>query len=105
MDFWRNPRLINDFLENVASLSSFIKEPNFLVLGILSNIKNDFDISYDKSGLLQTAFILSYMVFAPLFGYLGDRYNRKIIMSGGVFLWCLTTFIGSYMKVSVSSFT
>ncbi|XP_033208580.1 protein spinster [Belonocnema kinseyi] len=38
------------------------------------------------------------MIFAPLFGYLGDRYNRKIIMSFGVFLWCLTTFIGSYMK-------
>jgi len=52
------------------------------------------------SGLLQTAFILSYMIFAPLFGYLGDRYSRKLIMSGGVFLWCLTTFIGSYMKVS-----
>ncbi|CAL7947517.1 unnamed protein product [Xylocopa violacea] len=38
------------------------------------------------------------MMFAPLFGYLGDRYNRKIIMSSGVFLWCLTTFVGSYMK-------
>lgn len=67
---------------------------------MLKQIKDDFDIGYDKSGLLQTAFILSYMVFAPLFGYLGDRYNRKFIMSGGVFLWCLTTFIGSYMKVS-----
>lgn len=70
----------------------------FTVAGILSDIKHDFDIGNDKSGLLQTAFILSYMVFAPLFGYLGDRYNRKIIMSSGVFLWCLTTFIGSYMK-------
>ncbi|KOX71382.1 Protein spinster [Melipona quadrifasciata] len=39
-----------------------------------------------------------YMVFAPIFGYLGDRYNRKVIMSSGVFLWCLTTFVGSYMK-------
>jgi len=68
--------------------------------GLLTYIKHDFDIGNDKSGLLQTVFILSYMVFAPLFGYLGDRYNRKFIMSGGVFLWCLTTFIGSYMKVS-----
>ncbi|XP_011346971.1 protein spinster isoform X2 [Ooceraea biroi] len=70
----------------------------FTIAGILSEIKRDFDIGNDKSGLLQTAFILSYMVFAPLFGYLGDRYNRKLIMSSGVFLWCLTTFIGSYMK-------
>ena len=52
-----------------------------------------------QSGLLQTAFIISYMVFAPVFGYLGDRYNRKVIMSAGVFLWCLTTFVGSFMEV------
>ncbi|XP_048270706.1 protein spinster isoform X2 [Bombus affinis] len=70
----------------------------FTVAGVLTEIKHDFKITNDKSGLLQTAFILSYMVFAPLFGYLGDRYNRKVIMSSGVFLWCLTTFIGSYMK-------
>ncbi|CAK9812214.1 Protein spinster [Anthophora quadrimaculata] len=70
----------------------------FTVAGVLTDIKNDFHIRNDQSGLLQTAFILSYMVFAPLFGYLGDRYSRKIIMSSGVFLWCLTTFIGSYMK-------
>ncbi|KAK1133616.1 hypothetical protein K0M31_011417 [Melipona bicolor] len=70
----------------------------FTIAGMLKDIKNDFKIANDKSGLLQTAFILSYMVFAPFFGYLGDRYNRKVIMSSGVFLWCLTTFVGSYMK-------
>ncbi|XP_076755281.1 lysolipid transporter protein spinster isoform X1 [Xylocopa sonorina] len=70
----------------------------FTVAGVLPDIKKEFKTTNDKSGLLQTAFILSYMIFAPLFGYLGDRYNRKIIMSGGVFLWCLTTFVGSYMK-------
>lgn len=70
----------------------------FTVAGMLTDIKNDFNIGNDMSGLLQTAFILSYMVFAPVFGYLGDRYNRKLIMSSGVFLWCLTTFVGSYMK-------
>lgn len=71
--------------------------------GVLTEIKNDFNMDNSQSGLLQTAFILSYMVFAPVFGYLGDRYNRKVIMSGGVFLWCLTTFVGSYMKVIFKS--
>ncbi|KAI4498585.1 hypothetical protein M0802_006291 [Mischocyttarus mexicanus] len=69
----------------------------FTVAGMLTKIKDDFGIGYDKSGLLQTAFIISYMVFAPLFGYLGDRYNRKTIMGVGIFLWSLTTFIGSFM--------
>lgn len=70
----------------------------FTVAELLPDIKSEFGMSNDESGLLQTAFILSYMIFAPLFGYLGDRYNRKIIMSSGVFLWGLTTFVGSYMK-------
>lgn len=70
----------------------------FTVAGILPDIKDDFGIGNDKSGLLQTAFVVSYMLFAPLFGYLGDRYNRKIIMAFGVFLWSLTTFLGSFMR-------
>ncbi|KAK9739316.1 Major Facilitator Superfamily [Popillia japonica] len=50
------------------------------------------------AGLLQTSFILSYMVFAPLFGYLGDRYSRKLIMALGVALWSVTTLLGSFMN-------
>ncbi|KAK9503507.1 hypothetical protein O3M35_010052 [Rhynocoris fuscipes] len=37
------------------------------------------------------------MLFAPLFGYLGDRYSRRLIMAFGVFLWSLTTLLGSFM--------
>lgn len=69
--------------------------------GILTDVKDYFQIKDAKGGLLQTAFVLSYMLFAPLFGYLGDRYNRKIIMAFGVFLWSLTTMAGSFMKVSM----
>ncbi|XP_057322970.1 protein spinster [Microplitis mediator] len=68
------------------------------IAGILPAIQEKFQIENGSSGLLQTAFIVSYMIFAPLFGYLGDRYNRKIIMSVGVFIWSLTTYLGSYMK-------
>jgi len=72
----------------------------FIFLGILSDIQKQFIIGDDKGGLLQTAFVISYMICAPIFGYLGDRYNRKLIMAFGVFLWSLTTFVGSYMNVS-----
>jgi MFS family permease len=64
-------------------------------------VRDEFKIGDDLGGLLQTAFVLSYMVFAPLFGYLGDRYSRRFIMAFGVFLWSLTTLLGSYMHVSV----
>lgn len=38
------------------------------------------------------------MVFAPIFGYLGDRYSRKWIMILGVALWSGTTLAGSFMS-------
>jgi len=67
--------------------------------GVLEDIQKDFNVGDDKGGLLQTAFVMSYMIFAPLFGYLGDRYSRRGIMAFGVFLWGLTTLLGSFMQV------
>ena len=92
--------LINEKITYLSSWSFHTKIVSILFTGILSDIQKDFNIKNNDGGLLQTAFIVSYMIFAPLFGYLGDRYNRKIIMSFGVFLWCLTTLVGSYMQVN-----
>lgn len=71
-----------------------------MISGNLSDIKTFFVINDAKAGLLQTVFVISYMICAPVFGYLGDRYNRKLLMAFGVFLWSLTTLFGSFMNVS-----
>lgn len=68
-------------------------------------MKKTFDIDNDSAGLLQTVFVLSYMVFAPLFGYLGDRYSRRWLMVVGVALWSTTTLLGSFMKNFVGFIT
>ncbi len=51
---------------------------------------------------LSPVFICSYMFLAPVFGYLGDRYNRKIIMSFGITFWSLVTLASSYTPQEVS---
>ncbi|XP_056257844.1 protein spinster homolog 1-like isoform X1 [Seriola aureovittata] len=68
----------------------------FTVAGVLPDIEHYFGIDDGKSGLLQTVFICSYMFLAPFFGYLGDRYNRKYIMSFGIAFWSLVTLASSY---------
>ncbi|KAK1877262.1 Protein spinster like 1 [Dissostichus eleginoides] len=68
----------------------------FTVAGVLPDIEHFFGINDEKSGLLQTVFICSYMFLAPVFGYLGDRYNRKYIMSVGILFWSLVTLASSY---------
>jgi len=71
------------------------------VAGMLEKIKQDknFNITKDKYlGLLQTAFVVCYMIFAPIFGYLGDRYSRKWLLAVGISFWSLSTLIGSFMQ-------
>uniref|UniRef100_A0A1A9ZRF4 Major facilitator superfamily (MFS) profile domain-containing protein n=1 Tax=Glossina pallidipes TaxID=7398 RepID=A0A1A9ZRF4_GLOPL len=70
----------------------------FTIAGVLEDIQRDFQIDNSYGGLLQTVFIISYMVCAPIFGYLGDRYSRRWIMAVGVVLWSATTLLGSFMK-------
>ncbi|XP_021952664.1 protein spinster isoform X2 [Folsomia candida] len=72
----------------------------FTLAGILDKIQCNFGIENSEGGLLQTVFVISYMIFAPVFGYLGDRYSRRFIMAFGVFLWSLTTLLGSFMDKS-----
>ncbi|XP_070573388.1 protein spinster homolog 1-like isoform X2 [Ptychodera flava] len=67
----------------------------FTVAGNLKKIQQYYSLNDAEGGLLQTVFIIMYMIAAPLFGYLGDRYNRKIIMSVGIFLWSCFTVLGS----------
>ena len=49
-----------------------------------------------KMGWLGTAFILSYMVAAPLFGWLADRMSRWLLVGFAVLLWSLATAAGGW---------
>ena len=71
------------------------------VSGVLKQIQDYYKINNSEDGLLQTAFISFYMVFSPVFGYMGDRFNRKLIMAGGIFFWSCITFGGSFVPHDV----
>ena len=59
-----------------------------------------------KMGWLSTAFILSYMVTAPVFGWLADRVNRWLLVGAAVILWSLSTaasgWAGTFMVLLVT---
>lgn len=69
----------------------------YTVVGVLEQVGAFYKLDEGQKGLLQTSFIITYMIFAPLFGYWGDRYARKNIMAFGVLFWSATTFFGSYV--------
>lgn len=49
-----------------------------------------------------SVFICSFLLLAPVFGYLGDRYNRKYIMIVGLTVWLGTAAGSSFVTESVS---
>lgn len=70
------------------------------IAGLLNDIQKYFGIQNNNSaaGLLQTVFICSYMVLAPVFGYLGDRYRRKYLMATGILIWSGTVFLSTLLS-------
>jgi len=44
-----------------------------------------------KMGSLNTAFMVSYMLIAPIFGFLADRWPRWMLVGIGVVAWSLAT--------------
>ncbi|KAM6970615.1 protein spinster homolog 3 [Aplochiton taeniatus] len=72
----------------------------YTIAGVLQSIQKYFDIGDSTSGLLQTVFICSFIFLAPVFGYLGDRYNRKFLMIGGLSVWLMTTLASSFVSES-----
>ncbi|XP_021271264.1 protein spinster homolog 3 isoform X1 [Numida meleagris] len=72
----------------------------FIVPGILLEIQEYFGLSDGAAGLLQTVFVLCYMLAAPFFGYLGDRYDRKVILGAGIFFWSAVTLATSFIGES-----
>lgn len=74
-------------------------------IGIISELqqvdRSGFGSKIDdkEAGLLQTSFIISFMMFSPIFGYLGDRYTRKYLMAVGLTFWCVFVFAGSFSVV------
>lgn len=64
-------------------------------------IRDYFGATQAQMGWLATAFLVSYMVFSPLFGWLGDRTSRWMLVAVGVILWSLASG-GSGMATSVT---
>ncbi|VDO39829.1 unnamed protein product [Onchocerca flexuosa] len=68
--------------------------------GVLTQVQAFFSIDDTGAGLLQTVFIIFYMIFAPLIGFFGDRYNRKWIMITGIAIWVLAVLASSFVPAN-----
>jgi len=63
----------------------------YILPGEVSLIQREFHSTDAEMGLLTTALFVTYMIAAPLTGWLGDRFRRKPLIIGGAVLWSLAT--------------
>jgi MFS family permease len=63
----------------------------YILAAIEPKIADYFHVSQARTGSLAFFFLLSYMVLAPLFGAMADRFSRWLIVAGGVAVWSLAS--------------
>jgi len=77
------------FLLTTLNLLDYLDR--YIIASVGSLIRRDFTITDAQFGLFGTLFFLVYLVTAPIFGYLGDRYPRRATLALGAILWSLAT--------------
>jgi len=67
-----------------------------VLFAVFPLIKSDLHLSDTALGFLGSAFMLSYLLFAPLFGWLGDHWSRTRLAAGGLVVWSLATALAGF---------
>ncbi len=79
----------------LLSINLFNYIDRYILAAVEPNIRDELlagdPAAKTKTGLLSTAFLLTYMCLSPLFGVLGDRFSRWWLISLGVILWSLAS--------------
>jgi len=68
----------------------------YILPGALNSISTDLGLSFGGAGLLASAFLVVYAICALPLGYWADRGIRKNVISLGVGLWSIATFISGF---------
>ncbi|MBA7550748.1 Sialic acid transporter NanT [subsurface metagenome] len=70
----------------------------FIIPLLLPFFREEFGINYVQSGLILTIYVASRSIFSLIFGYLGDRYEKKVIIASGFV--CSSIFLGGLIWVN-----
>ena len=69
----------------------------YVVAAILEPLGKDLHLADSQLGSLTLVFVVVYMLAAPIFGWLADRYHRPRLVAAGVALWSLATMMAAFV--------
>ncbi len=77
----------------LTALNLFNFIDRYVLPGVQPLIQKEFGASDERMGALTYAFFITYMIAAPLTGWLGDRISRKPLIVAGALLWSAATLL------------
>jgi MFS family permease len=90
------------FLTFVNLLNYFDR---YIVQSVEPAITREFGLSNTEAGYVVSAFVLGYFIFSPIFGFLGDKFDRRWVMAIGLLAWSVATALTSFATGIVSFVT
>jgi MFS family permease len=63
----------------------------FILAAVLGPVSEELHMNDWEAGAAGSIFYLSYALFSPVVGWLGDRVRRKYLLAAGVGVWSLAT--------------
>ena len=75
----------------LLAINLFNYVDRYILSAVEPRMQEFFKVSQEKMGYAQTAFLLSYMIFSPVFGILGAKMSRWFLVGVGVTIWSLAS--------------
>lgn len=90
----QNMRILAFFV--AANLLNYLDR--YVLAAVLNPIGRSMQLNDAQLGRLALVFLLVYLLSAPLFSYLAERYSRTRLVSAGIFLWSLATAAAAFAQ-------
>jgi len=79
------------FLLILTGINLFNYLDRYILAAVVGPMKAELLLTDAEVGRLSTVFMIGYIIFCPLFGYLGDKITRKWLIIAGIFIWSIAT--------------
>jgi MFS transporter, Spinster family, sphingosine-1-phosphate transporter len=88
----------------VLTLVNFLNYIDRQILpAVASRMEKDLNLSYSEIGYMESALLLSFTLFAPIFGRLGDRRSRTGLIAAAAVIWSVATAVTGITDLLVNS--
>ncbi|MEM4811059.1 MAG: MFS transporter, partial [Thermofilum sp.] len=70
---------------------TFHEADRFIISAVAPQLLDEFQVKYSELGLVFSLTVLVAAILYPVWGYLYDRYSRKVLAGLAALIWGFTT--------------